>query len=259
MKRAVVISVLEGVVGAMRPRSCAGAVLMAGTILGSVPAHAQGYYINPGMFTNMYAVNGAQLAQNLQFAARMKELRAVQDKLAAGSGARSGTGPAAAAASGATAAPAAPFTATDFKPTGPRDAPQRLAAQLNDPATRQQVTKMAREILAAIEQQPAFRKNNLAYALMVFLGGSLQVLSGQEFSDAQTERLAQWINDQMVATGAVAQLSDAQRTQLYDVLLLQGGLILGIAQAGAETNNAEQVQQAKTMARDALATFGVRL
>jgi len=243
-------------------RRGAAALLFAALLGGAATAAAQGYYINPSMFTNLYAVNGAQLAQNLQFAARMKELRSVQATLAAADKAvrrnANAASPAAPAAQ-ATAAPTAPFSATDFKPIGRRDAPQRLAAQLKDPATRQQVTKMARDILAAIEQQPTFRKHNLAYALTVFLGGSLQVLSGREFSDAQSQALAQWINDEMVAAGAVAQLGAAERTQLYDALLLQGGLIIGIAQAGVETGDAEQVQTARAMARDALATFGIPL
>jgi hypothetical protein len=97
-----------------------------------------------------------------------------------------------------------------------------------------------------------------AYALTVFLGGSLQVLSGQEIDDARSAALARWINDEMVAAGAVARLDAAQRTQLYDALLLQGGLFIGIAQAGADNNDAEQVKMAKAMARDALATFGIQ-
>ena len=40
-----------------------------------VSVRAQGYYINPNAYTNMYAVNAAQLAQNLQFAARIKSLK----------------------------------------------------------------------------------------------------------------------------------------------------------------------------------------
>jgi len=225
------------------------AALFAGLCACSQPAHAQGYYINPNMYTNMYAVNAAQLAQNLQFAARIKSLRDQQAVL----------GSAAKAVRAKDDPPPAPFSATDFKPTGRRDAPQRLAAQLKDPAMRPQVTKMASDILAAIEQQPDFRRNNLAYAFTVYLGGSLQVLSGKEFDDAQSKALAHWINDSMVSAGAVAKLNAAERTQLYDVLLLQGGLIVGIAQAGAENHDEEQVRLAQTMARDALATFGIDL
>lgn len=233
----------------MQGQLIAAAVLVAG--LWSPAAQAQGYYINPNMYTNMYAVNAAQLAQNLQFAARIKSLRDQQAVFDAVSKKPGGTSP--------PDTPRAPFSATDFKPSGRRDAPQRLAAQVKDPAMRPQIAKLARDILAGIEQQPDFRRNNLAYALTVYLGGSLQVLSGQEFDDARSAALAQWINDEMVAAGAVAKLSDAQRTQLYDVLLLQGGLIIGIAQAGAENQDEEQVELAKTMARDALDTFGISL
>jgi hypothetical protein len=243
-----------------RIRSSVVRIALCAALVTGAPAQAQGYYINPGMYTNMYAVNAAQLAQNLQFAARMKELRSVQATLAAADKAvqrNANAAPPPKPSTQAGVAPAVPFSATDFVPTGRRDAPQRLAAQLKDPATRQQVTTMARDIVAAIEQQPGFRKHNLAYALMVFLGGSLQVLSGREIGDEQSHALAQWINNEMAAAGAVAQLGPRERTQLYDVLLLQGGLTIGIAQAGADTGNAETVQIAKTMARDALASFGI--
>lgn len=241
-------------------RAIAATLLFAAALLGPGPVAAQGYYINPSLYTNLYAVNGAQLAQNLQFAARMKQLRSVQATLAAADKAvQRNANAAPKPAAQAVTAPSAPLSATDFEPTGRRDAPQRLAAQLKDPAARQQVGKMARDILVAIEQQPTFRKNNLAYALTVFLGGSLQVLSGREFSDEQSQALAQWFNDEMVAAGVVARLGPAERTQLYDALLLQGGLILGIAQAGIESGDAEQVRIAKTMARDALSTFGIPL
>jgi hypothetical protein len=209
-------------------------------------ARAQGYYINPNVYTNMYAVSGAQLAQNLQFAARIRSLKDQQAVFESIENRARRNAP-------------APFTATDFRPTGPRDAPQRLAAQVKDVSLRPQITKLARDIVAVIEQQPDFRRNNLAYAFTIYLGGSLQVLSGREFDDAQSAALAKWINDEMVAAGAVAKLDAAQRTQLYDVLLLQGGLIIGIAQAGAENGDSAQVELAKKMARDALATFGLDL
>lgn len=41
-------------------------------------------------------------------------------------------------------------------------------------------------------------------------------------------------------------------------MAITGGLIAGIAHNGAETGNKEMVEQASTMARDALATFGAK-
>ena len=227
--------------------SIVAATLMAGFLLFGAPAQAQGYYINPNMYSNMYAVNAAQLAQNLQFSARMKTLREQQAIFDRAANARPAT------------KPKTPFTATDFRPEGRRDAPQRLAAMVQDRGMRPQITQMARDVLNAIEQEPAFRRNNLAYALTIYLGGSLQVLTGEEIDDARSQALAQWINDEMVSAGAVANLTPLQRTQLYDVLLLQGGLIIGIAQAGIDNGDAEQVEIAKKMAREALTTFGINL
>lgn len=232
-----------------RTWTAATAAAWLGFCCWTAPAAAQGYYINPSMYTNMYAVNAAQLAQNLQFAARMKTLREQQAMFQSASQ----------AVSSENRTPSVPFSATDFKPAGRRDAPQRLAAQIADASMRPQIIEMSRAVLDAIEQQPNFRKNNLAYALTIFLGGSLQVVTGDVMDDRASETLARWINDEMAAAGAVAKLNAAQRTQLYDVLLLQGGLIIGIHQAGVENGDTEQVQIAKTMARDALKTFGIEL
>jgi len=126
-----------------------------------------------------------------------------------------------------------------------------------DPAGRAQMVQVCREILSQIEATPGFRKHNLASALTLLLAVSQQVLSGKEYSDAQTQDYLQRLNDEVVAAGYFARLSAEQRTRAYDTMAITGGLIAGIAHNAAETGDAAQAEQARGMARDALTTFGV--
>lgn len=152
--------------------------------------------------------------------------------------------------------PYRPLSATDFKPAGLRNVAEEFAAQVRDPLQRAELIQLCRQILSTIEATPGFRKNNLASAATVLFGVSQQVVSGQEFDEAQSEALMQLINDDLVGSGAVAGWSRAQRTRAYDAMVITGGLIAGIAQNGAETGNKEQVEQARRMAREALSNFG---
>lgn len=243
-----------------RPRAGMGRTALAlactAVLTLTAPVRAQYAYMN---YAYIHANSARALAETLKLQGRMREMQMI---MALTGGAR--RAPASAATQAATGAPTqpgaarAPLTATDFKPAGRRDAPQRLAAQTAQPAHRAEVTRLSREILSAVEATPGFRRHNLAYAMMVFLGASLQVLSGQEFDDARSHALAQWLNDEMAAAGALRSLDAEARTRLYDTLLLHGGLVAGLAAHGAETGDAAQVAQAKAMARDALAIFGLQ-
>ena len=80
------------------------------------------------------------------------------------------------------AAPAAwkfQLSATDFVPTGPRTIPEQLAESAPK-ADRPQLVEACRGILGAMEAEPTLRKNNLATAMAVHLGISVQVVSGGE-------------------------------------------------------------------------------
>ena len=92
----------------------------------------------------------------------------------------------------------------------------------------------------------------------MLVGVSVQVLKGVEFSDAQSEELMRGLNDQVAALDGFKSLPAEARTQMYDAFVVIGGFIAGIAQAGAETGNRELQEQARAMARDALAKFGVK-
>lgn len=213
-------------------------------------AHAQ--YVNTltgRQFNNMYAANAdflmTQMINNSMFQQRMAVLSAAQQ------------------AAPKKAAPAAapekfqfPLTATDFKPTGARTVPEQLAANAATPEERAQLIELCRQIQLAIEAQPDVRKNNLATALTILIGTSLQVVSGHEFSDAESDGLLRLIND-IVAPG-FKKMSPQQRTAAYDAFLITGGLIAGLAENAKEANDPALGAQAKDLAKTTLAQFGFK-
>lgn len=241
----------------MRIRAMAMAVLALA--LGSTGAQAQ--YMNhmrPGVnFTNAYAANAdiilSQMQQRSQMNSYVNSIRASQ----AATAGRAAAPPAKPAA--APAAPRQPLTATDFKPAGKRDTAEQIASAVAEPAGRAQMVKACREIHATIEATPGFRRNNLASALTLMVAGSMQVLTGQELSDRQVEGLMLLINDEVVATGALEKLPAEKRTRFYDALVITSGLMLGIANNAAQSGDREQAEIARTMARDGLASVGIRL
>ena len=229
-------------------------------VLGIGTAHAQYYNSLSGrQFNNMYAANAdrimSQMVQQSGYQAMRASIEASARKQA-GAPAPAPAAPRAAAA----AKPAwkHPITASDFAPAGPRRVPEQLAENAANPKDRQDLVKAGRDLQKAIEGTPGFRKNNLAAAMTVLVGVSIQVLNGVEFSDAESQDIMRGLNDQIAATGAFKAMGAAERTQIYDAFVVIGGFIAGIAQAGAETNNRELQEQARAMARDALAKFGVK-
>lgn len=151
-----------------------------------------------------------------------------------------------------------PLTMTDFKPAGPRNAPEQLAAGAANAKDRQQLIDAGRGIHRSIEVVPGFRKNNLASAMTVILGVSLQVAYGIEVDDARSQAIMRQLNDSLGEMPEYKALTAQQRTQMYDAFIVIGGFIAGIARQGAESGNAELADQARAMALDSLARFGIK-
>lgn len=150
-----------------------------------------------------------------------------------------------------------PMEATDFRPAGKRDVANRMAAAVANPADRATFVQACREIQNTVEATPGFRKNNLASALTLLIGASLQVVGGREFDDATTQGLMRIINDDLTESGAFARLTGAQRTLSYDAFLILGGLIAGLDANARESGDAATREQARRMATDALISLGL--
>lgn len=242
------------------PRARHAALFLLLLLAAAAPAGAQ--YINTlnGMqFNNMYAANAdfmlSQMIRDAGFRSMMASM--------AGS-ARQGD---AAPASQASAAPAQAASvastwrhgleATDFRPAGQRRVPEELAASVDSEADRAELIDACNGILDAVEQMPDFRRHNLAYAMTLSLGLSIQLVRGSELDDAEQDALLRTVNDALADTSALDGLSPADRTRAYDTFVITGGLMAGIAQNAAETGDAEMQAIALDMARSTLAAFGL--
>jgi hypothetical protein len=226
---------------------------LALALLVGAPA-AQAQYTNTlsGLnYNNPYAANAAFFQQQMQQNAYFQtQLRAVTQPPPS---------PAPKAAAPVLKAPPHsfkyPMEATDFSPAGKRNTAEQFAVNAKTPEERAQVVALCRGILQSIESQPGVRKNNLSTALTVLLGISLQVSTGREFSDAESEGLQRTINDVLADATGLRAMSNAKRTAAYDAFLITGGLIAGMAQNATEKGDTAQLQHAKDMARQSIALF----
>lgn len=157
----------------------------------------------------------------------------------------------------ATTAQSRPMEGTDFRPAGKRDVAHRMAAAVANPADRATFVQACRDIQSTVEATPGFRKNNLASALTLLIGASLQVVGGREFDDATTQGLMHIINDDLTESGAFARMTATQRTLSYDAFLIMGGLIAGLDANAKESGDGNTREQARRMATDALTSLGL--
>jgi hypothetical protein len=147
------------------------------------------------------------------------------------------------------------LSATDFSPVSKRSTPEQFTAHVKTPQERAQVIDMCSTILQTIEAQPGVRKNNLSTALTLFMGISLQVSTGRELSEAESDGLQRTINDVLSDTPALKAMSNDKRTGAYDAFMITGGLIAAMAQNAAESGNAAELAQAKDLAKQSLTLF----
>lgn len=228
--------------------------LLLVTLLAAPLARAQ--YVNTltgRQFNNMYAANAdflmSQMINNSLFQMRMTSMAQVQ---------RDAAKKAAPPAAPTPAKYQFPLSATDFKPAGKRTVPEQLAASAATPEEREQLVQLCRQLQQAIEAQPDVRKHNLATAVTVLLGASIQVVSQKEIDDAASDDLLRVINDIIAATPDFKKMTPAQRTAAYDAFLITGGLIAGLDANAKETNDPALAATAKELALAALAQFGFK-
>ncbi len=232
---------------------CAAAALAIGAaLLAAAPAWAQFTNSLTGrQFGTIYGANAdfimSQMIRNAGFQAMQASIRK-----STGSAAPPPSAPPA-----ARTAPPAPLTATDFKPTGARDMPEQFAALGRSPEDRAQILKACRDVQKAIEAEPGFRRNNVANAMALVIVVGVKVGYDVELTEAQSDEVLRAVNDALAALPAFRDLAASERTRLYDAFVIMGGLIAGIAQAAAESGDAALQAQARTMARDAVAVFGL--
>ena len=186
---------------------------------------------------------GERIDQALQEAAGRPELRAVLD----------GADP--------TATPEVwqhDFDATDFEPAGVRDVPERLAGNTERMDHRQISLELGRDILAGIESSPSFRRHNMAYALTLAITASLRLTDRRQFDAAQERRLLRIVNDALADAPAFRTSSAAERTVAYDALIVTAGLMSRMTDDALANKDRQLAERALTLARETLASLGIR-
>jgi hypothetical protein len=149
-----------------------------------------------------------------------------------------------------------PLSATDFAPTSQRAVPERLAATSATPEERAQLAELCRQIQQAIEASPDVRKNNLATAVTILLGSSIQVVSRRTLADAEGVNLLRAVNDAIAGAPSFKGMTQQQRTDAYDAFLVTGGLIASLHAAAQQTEAPAAVSRANDLAAIALDRFG---
>lgn len=220
-------------------------LLLALALLGAGQAQAQYTNIMNGMqFSNMWAANADFTMSQMIQSSRMNALINKN-------------------ASSAATKPTSPtykyaLSKSDFKFVGQPSEQKNCAALSEKPADKKQLAEACLTILKQIEAMPEFRKNNLSSALTMLLIISLQVTSGKEIGDAEAAALQRGLNDLLVDSGMLNKLKAAEIQSLYETSVMTGGLIAGIAQAGADDGNPQLTKLAGVMAKTVLQSFGVK-
>ncbi|MFO1317564.1 MAG: DUF6683 family protein [Burkholderiales bacterium] len=233
------------------PMRAVFAATIGAALLAAAPAHAQFTNSLTGrQFGTVYGANADFIMSQMIRNAGWQAMRASIQRSTGGSTRAPAAAPPRAAA-------AAPLSASDFRPAGPRNVPEQFAALGGSPEDRAQILKACRDLQRAIEAEPGFRPNNVASAMALVIVVGVKVGYGVDLTDRQSDEVLRGVNDALAALPAFGELTPAERTRLYDTFVITGALIAGIAQAAVDAGDAGLQAQARAMARDVLAAFGL--
>lgn len=167
-----------------------------------------------------------------------------------------GTGPSTVAPQRQPMRPQYPITSTDFKPSSVTHImPDQLANAATgvDQQTRETMRKLFEQALATFEA--GARKNNLANAFAFFTAIALEVKTGKEPTDAQTEFLIAYFNEILAGSPQYRAYSPQQLQTLYESLVISGNVLALIDAQGKQTNDPQLRAQAAAMSRTVIRQF----
>ena len=149
----------------------------------------------------------------------------------------------------------ASYDKTDFAPANKRLVVDQIIAGLaQTPDQRQGLSQGMVAVFDAYEK--SVRKNNVAYAVTFMVAASLQVQTGQQVDDAQSEQLAQAFNDVLANNPAFVKASASDRQKLYETCVTFGGLVVLFNEVGKK--DPASANAAKALAKQALAMIGIK-
>lgn len=150
-----------------------------------------------------------------------------------------------------------PLSKTDFKFTGNPTQQANCGKLTTDAAQQQTLVDACLTVFNSVIATPDFRKDNLAEGVALLIGACLQALADQELSDEDSTALERGINDALVDSGVMAKMKPAEVQNTYELAVMIGGLIAGIAQNAKDSSDDSLAQTAKDMAKAVLEVFGI--
>jgi len=148
-----------------------------------------------------------------------------------------------------------PITATDFWATPGYLLPDQLASSAQNLTSEQReaLRTLYTNILQSFER--GARKNNMANAFAFAVGASIQVVGGRQLSEAYLDNLIGFYNSRIASNPQFAAMPSTQKQDLYEHLVITGGVIAFLDAQGRQTNDMAMRSQALEMSKVILKNF----
>jgi hypothetical protein len=148
----------------------------------------------------------------------------------------------------------ADYRLTDF-PAGRKTMADQFVKKAEglDSEQRKELLKLLTTGVAAVEKELP-RKNNIAYAMAGIVGISITISRGVDVPDTEVEQLAAGFNEVLGAAPEWKKAPAKEKQTLYESMLLSAVLMV----AGAQSEDQESKDMASGIARNILASFGVK-
>ena len=149
-------------------------------------------------------------------------------------------------------------SAVRFRPTGTYIKTREMADELGTtPAEREQYQKLMNSVLDAFGQQAQKGgfPNDIPAALAFFLGENIRIYRGiPDLSDQQYINLRNTVADALISSGAVSNLTDRQKQEMYEALVAYTGITQFGYEQSLNAGNREMVQGYQKVAGQSLQT-----
>ena len=134
---------------------------------------------------------------------------------------------------------------TDFRPTTGTDFVERFASTLSsNPSEKEMVRQLVTVTRTEFEKEVAKRgrANNLAAALTFFVASTVTVYHNDpEPSDQAVDQLWDGLNETLNGLPEMSKLTDAEKQEMYEMLVACGGLVLAghmLSKEGGDADSA---------------------
>jgi uncharacterized protein DUF6683 len=161
-----------------------------------------------------------------------------------------------------------PLAVSSFRTVTSPVMPKRLAERVKSlgPEEREVLEAALQQLLKGYEQlldqqdQPLL-KNNLAGAFNYFFMSSFYALgNGQELTGAQQQSMLEQINTAIGMGLKERRMSDRDKQELYESVVLSGSIILGLYNEGRDKGSPELMKESRELAKELLdEMMGIRI